>query len=135
MPEGVGGNGVGVCIEDPIDLPPSQMAIPPSWEQIRIICLRSTPEILAYRIYHLVTEVHYPHFVPLTVTYCDFAGLQRDILHSQLQTLADSQSSVGQYGDDGIIPGAVALQDLLSESLYLPAVHSAGAGVGSCTFK
>ena len=76
MPEGVGRNRIGVCVEDPIDLSAGQMAITASWEQIGVICLRSTPEILTYRIHHLVTEVHYPQLVTFSVTYCDFPGLQ-----------------------------------------------------------
>lgn len=47
MPEGVGRNRIGVCVEDPIDLSAGQMAITASWEQIGVICLRSTPEILS----------------------------------------------------------------------------------------
>lgn len=89
VPEGVGGDRGGVRIEDPIDLPSGQVAIPASWEQVGIFRLWPTPKILPHRIHHLVAEVHHPHLIPLTMPHRDFPGLQRDILHSKFQALTD----------------------------------------------
>ena len=84
MPEGMGRNRIGVCVKDPIDLTAGQMTITASWEQVGIFRLRPAPEILTNRIHHLVTEIHYPHLIPLAVPHRDFPGLKRDIFHSKL---------------------------------------------------
>lgn len=89
MPEGVGRNRIGVCVEDPIDLSAGQMAITASWEQIGVICLRSTPEILTYRIHHLVTEVHYARLARLIMT-C--TPLEQNLIASIIDTIIDNRN-------------------------------------------
>ena len=74
VPQRVRGNGIGVCIKDPIDLPPGQVFTVPPGEEVRAIGVRPFLQVLPNCINNLISDEHHSHLVTLAPPHCDLLG-------------------------------------------------------------